>query len=283
MTSDRSPYDVETQYRDASNLNARIALHTRFGTNPVSWARWVFDQMHLAPGQRILEVGAGPGTLWQQNLERVPPGCDITLTDFSAGMVEQARANLRGTHPHFNIRQANAETLPFADGAYDIVIANHMLYHVPDIPRALGEFRRVLEPGGRLFAATNGRDHMREITELVQRFDPKNPYEAFSLNSRFGLENGVQQLTSFFDDVKLHRYENDLRVTEAEPLVAYVASMMTFGQVFQGERLEAFRRFVQDEFAAHGPMTIRNSTGLFEATRGGGTRSTLKQILSRQA
>ncbi len=124
----------------------------------------------------------------------------------------------------------------------------------------------MLKPGGRLLAATNGRDHIREITELVQRFDPDNPYDVSRLSGRFGLENGRELLAPFFDPIELHVYENYLRVTEPEPLVAYVASMMTLGQVFQGERLETFRRFVYDEFARRGPMTIQNATGLFEAT-----------------
>ncbi len=267
MRYERSPYDVETQYRDASNLNARITLHARFSTHPVAWMHWAFDQMHLEPGQRILEVGAGPGTLWQQNRNRVPAACTVTLTDFSAGMIEQARENLRDSPIRIDFRRANAEDLPFEDRAFDTVIANHMLYHVPDIPRALGELRRVLAPGGRLFAATNGRHHMREITELVQRFDPANPYEAFSLNSRFGLENAPEQLAPFFDNVELHLYENNLKVTEPEPLVAYVVSMMTLGAVIQGERLDEFRRFVYQEFATKGPVTIQTATGIFTGTR----------------
>jgi SAM-dependent methyltransferase len=182
-------------------------------------------------------------------------------------MVEQARENLRGTYPHFSIRRANAENLPFSDKGYDILIANHMLYHVPDIPRALGEFRRVLASDGRLFAATNGRNHMQEITELVQRFDPENPYDASAFCSRFGLENGAEQLSPLFGDVKLHLYENNLLVTEPEPVVAYVASMMTLGAAIQGERLETFRRFVYDEFEAKGPMTIQTAAGVFEAAR----------------
>lgn len=267
MSSDRSPYDVESQYRDAGNLNARIALHSRYGTHPVGWMRWAFDQMRLAPGQRILEVGAGPGTLWQQNLDRVPPGCDITLTDFSAGMVEQARENLRGSYPYFNIRRASAEALPFDDQGYDVLVANHMLYHVSDVARALSEFRRVLKVGGRLYAATNGRAHMAELVELVRRFDPENRYEPFSALSRFSLENGGEQLRPWFDDVKLHLYENTLHVTEPEPVIDYVASMMTLGAAVAGERLDAFSRFVQDEFAARGPMTIQTAAGIFEAIR----------------
>ena len=271
MRYEGNSYDVESQYRDASNLNARITLHSRFSTHPLGWMRWAFDRMQLASGQRILEVGAGPATMWQENLDRVPAGCDITLTDFSAGMVEQARENLRGSHPHFNIRRANAEALPFDDASYDVLIAHYMLYHVPDIPRALGEFRRVLRPGGRLFAATNGRNHLAEITELVQRFDPQNPYDTGGLSSRFGLENGIEQLTPFFDNVKLHLYKDSLRVTEPEPLVAYVASMMTIGAEFKGERLEEFRRFVELEFETKGPLAIQKAQGMFEGTRAAAT------------
>ena len=142
-------YDLATQYRDAGNLNARIALHARFSTNPYGWMRWAFEQMRLAPGERILEVGAGPATTWQKNLGRVPPGCDITLTDLSPGMVEAAEQNLRGSYPHFKVQVANVESLPFGDAGYDVVVANHMLYHVPDLAKGLSEIRRVLKPGGR--------------------------------------------------------------------------------------------------------------------------------------
>lgn len=273
MPYDHTSHDVEAQYRDASNLNARMSLHARFSTSPIGWMRWAFEQMHLRPGQRILEVGAGPGTLWQENLDRVPPGCDITLTDFSAGMVEQAHANLRGSDLYFDIRRANAEALPFDDAAYDIVIAHYMLYHVPDIPRALREFRRVLRPGGRLLAATIGRNHLREITELVWRFDPENPYDTGDAATRFGLENGLEQLAPFFDNIKLHQRQDSLRVTEPEPLVAYVASMMNVGAEFKGERLEVFRRFVHREFEANGPLTIQKAQGIFEGTRGAGVPS----------
>jgi SAM-dependent methyltransferase len=267
MRYDRMPYDVETQYRDASNLNARITLHSRYSTHPVGWMRWAFDQMHLAPGQRVLEVGAGPATLWQQNLDRLPPGCEVTLTDFSAGMVEQARENLRAAGPRFSIRRANAEDLPFDDQAYDVLVAHYMLYHVPDIPRALTEFRRVLKPGGRLFAATNGRNHLREISELVRRFNPENPYDAGGLSARFGLENGLEELQPFFEDIQLHIYNDSLLVTEPEPLVAYVASMMTVGSEFKGLRLEQFRQFVEHEFGTNGPMAIQKAQGIFEAIR----------------
>lgn len=264
-------YDVAAQYRDAGNLNARIALHARFSTNPHGWTRWVFEQMRLAPGERILEVGAGPATLWQQNLDRVPPGCDITLTDFSPGMVEQARQNLRGSYPHFKLQVANVESLPFEDAGYDVVIANHMLYHVPDLAKGLSEIRRVLKPGGRLYAATNGEDNMRELSELMARFDPTQPYDIAAVIAAFSLENGAALLEPYFSPVRLLRYEDGLAVTEPEPLVAYAASMGSLAGRFTEETLARFREFVKQEVAdavgREGAFRIRKSGGLFEAYR----------------
>jgi SAM-dependent methyltransferase len=264
-------YDLESQYRDASNLNARIALHTRFSTNPQGWMRWAFEQMRLASGERVLEVGAGPATMWQQNLERVPPGCEITLTDFSPGMVEQARQNLRGSYPHFKLQVANVESLPFEDAGYDVVIANHMLYHVPSVPTALSEFRRVLKPGARLYAATNGRDNLREVFELVTRFDERERFDVGGVIASFTLENGAELLEAHFSPVRLLRYEDGLAVTEAEPLVAYLASIGSFAEQFSGEKLERFTEFVKnqvaDAVAREGAFRASKSQGIFEAYR----------------
>src|SRR5579859_7250150 len=88
------------QYHDASNLNARMALHARFSVNGYGWHRWVFDQFYLPPQARLLELGCGPGTLWAKNHDRIPKGWNILLSDFSAGMLEEARYNLEGvSHP----------------------------------------------------------------------------------------------------------------------------------------------------------------------------------------
>ena len=67
-------YLREEQYRDDANLRARLDLHRRFSTNPQPWHRWVFDQLDLPDEADILEVGCGPGELWLQNLDRIPPG-----------------------------------------------------------------------------------------------------------------------------------------------------------------------------------------------------------------
>ncbi len=64
-------YLLNDQYRDSTNLDARVKLHVLFSTNKYGWNRWYFDQLDLPPDARVLELGCGPGYLWRVNLERL--------------------------------------------------------------------------------------------------------------------------------------------------------------------------------------------------------------------
>lgn len=251
------------QYKDASNLNARIALHERFSANPYSYHRWLFDQLELPPQSRILELGCGPATLWTKNFDRIPTEWDITLTDLSSGMVQQAERNLALSGRTFTYATADAQALPFPDNSFDAVIANYMLYHVPDIEKALSEVRRVLRPGGRFYTSTNGQGHMRGLDELAHKFSPDAPLLGSSFANSFTLENGLEQLACWFSDVALYRYLDGLVVMEAAPLAAYVRSS-SIGTYFD-ER--GFTRFIEQELAERGAIHITKDTGLFVAWR----------------
>ncbi len=250
---------LREQYKNAANLNDRIQLHVRFSTNRHDFHEWVFEQLKLAPDSRVLELGCGPGSLWRPNVARIPVGWQITLTDFSLGMLAEARANLAGAHP-FAFEQADAQAIPFADTSFDAVIANHMLYHVPDRAKAYAEIQRVLRPDGRFYAATNGEMHLQEIYELIHQFDP-----AIDLWNRmtFRLESGAAELAPYFPHVALHRYPSALIVTEAEPLVAFVASMI--GADLTSVQRAEFTQLVEKRIAADGAIHITKDTGLFEA------------------
>jgi SAM-dependent methyltransferase len=255
------------QYHNADRLNVRVELHKRFTTNGYGWHRWVFDQLDLDPQDRVLELGCGPGYLWIENANRIPPGWTITLSDFSTGMLEETRRNLANVDRAFHFEVVDAQAIPFADASFDAVIANHMLYHVPDRERAYREIARVLQRGGRFYAATNGNTHMRELAEIVQEFDPDisiiHPGEAIG----FRLDDSSDELARFFDHVEVRRYEDALLVTEATPLVDYILSMSWRVKIGEDRRAE-FARFVEDRISQHGPIRITKDAGLFVALAG---------------
>jgi SAM-dependent methyltransferase len=142
--SDGDPaYLLVHQYRTDSNLKTRMSVHERFRTNPLGWHRWVFDQLPSETAARVLELGAGNGALWRENIERLPVDWTVIITDFSAGVLESARRGL-GTVGTFDYEVVDAQALPFEADRFDIVLANHMLYHVPARAKAIGNVRAVL-------------------------------------------------------------------------------------------------------------------------------------------
>jgi ubiquinone/menaquinone biosynthesis C-methylase UbiE len=252
---------LKKEYHDAANLNARIQLHQRFSLNPYGWLRWVFDQFELSPKSRILELGCGPGSLWLENLDRIPEGWDILLTDFSPGMLQQTQENLAGKRAfQYKVVDAQHRPLPFEDDAFDAVIANHMLYYISDKPSLFSEIRRILQPGGRFFASTVGVRHLFELVGLITRFDSHLADWGQSTNP-FTLENGAVMIAEYFPDVSLKRYDDRLAVNEVEPLLAYLLSSKLD---IEEERIPQLKKFLEDEMdKCGGVVRITKDSGIF--------------------
>lgn len=214
---------------------------------------------------RVLEMGCGPASLWRQNVlgpqaRPLPAGIKLTLGDLSGGMLREARANLQD-HPAFTYLEADAQRLPFPDEAFDRLIANHMLYHVPDIQAAGREFKRLLKPGRPLFAATNGDAHMAELHQLFRAFEPNYTLPVMEVR-RFSLENARQVLSGVFSQVEVLPFDSNLKVTNPAALVAYVASMWDGLEGSDPQRLLDFERFVRGKFEPQGYFWITKSQGL---------------------
>ncbi len=263
---------MEKQYRDGSNLGARVALQARFSTNPYGWQRWVFDQLDLPPSARLLELGCGPGLLWKENLDRIPQDLSVTLTDASPGMLREAKRDLCND-PRLRFEVADAQEIPFHDKAFDAVVANHMLYHVPDLTRAISEAARVLKPGASLYATTVGRGHLREMGPMLAILDPGHlPDAPIWYYLAFNLENGAVHLSRSFSEVSLIPYEDALIVTEAQPLVDYLlstpisqsASELTPRGEFRN-RVSELETFLERELEERGEIRVSKQTGMFVA------------------
>lgn len=265
MSYDDQGY-VSEQYRSASNLGARVALHRRFSTNGYPWQRWVFDGFDLPAEARVLEVGCGPGNLWAENLDRLPEGWNVTLTDDSSGMIQEARDHLDDERLRFRV--ADAQELPFEGGAFDAVIANHMLYHVPDRERAISEISRVLGPAGVLYASTNGRDHNREMGRMLRVLFPARLDDDYhQAGIGFSLENGTEQLSRRFSSVSCRRREDSLFVTEVRPLVDYLLSGTATHAAGHDGDVAGLTKLLELELASRGGIPVTKDTGMFVARR----------------
>ena len=160
MSSLNDPAAVREEYADESRFSVRAGSWERStGPNAVTMCREAIAE--VAP-QSVLEVGPGRGETAEWVAREL--GSDVVAIDQSERMVELTRA--RG----IDARLGDVQELPFADESFDCVVAAWMLYHVPDVDRALGEIARVLKPGGRLVAVTNSNQHIQELRPNVPAF-----------------------------------------------------------------------------------------------------------------
>ena len=210
------------QYADDRNLAARQRFwrHERPFFDVVGW---VLGLTGLGPGQRVLDAGCGNGA-YLRALAGQPvrsAGCDLSL-----GMLRAVA--------HRPLLNADVAALPVRDGAFDAVLAVHMLYHVPDRAAAVGELRRVLAPGGVCVAVTDGARHLRALRNLVEgavggvtpgwRMEP--------VTRAFRAENAAAQLGAAFASVSCLRPARQPPVVIQDAAVAadYVASWASFYQ-----------------------------------------------------
>jgi SAM-dependent methyltransferase len=168
-------------------------------------------------------------------------------------MLDAAWRNLVVMGGAFQFKEIDAQAIPFEDESFDAVIANHMLYHVPDRTKAIAEIKRVLKPGGHFIATTVGENHMHEIMDWFRRIHVDNVWESFVVP--FTLENGLEQLQPHFSHVALSRYEDNLFVTEIEPLIAYIRSGVRVTELSENE-LASLRLDLETELKAKGNIFI---------------------------
>jgi SAM-dependent methyltransferase len=210
------------QYADDRNLHARQRLW-RHQVPLFDVVGWVLGLAGLSPGMQVLDAGCGNGQ-YLRALAGQPvrtAGCDLSM-----GMLRSAG------HPALFC--ADVAKLPVRGGAFDVVLAAHMLYHVPDRRAAVRELRRVLAPGGTCVAVTNGTEHLRPLRALVEQAAGKGAsgWRMEPATRAFTAGNAAAQLGEAFASVTCVRPARQAAVVIRDAVVAadYVASWADFYQ-----------------------------------------------------
>jgi SAM-dependent methyltransferase len=253
-STDRA-YLTSQQYATDVNLAARQAIY-RFQEPRVDLWGSALRLVQLRGDEAVLDVGCGNGG-YLGTLHALDHRGRAVGMDISRGMLAAARTRAPGAH----LAVADAQALPWPDHEFDVVLAMHMLYHVPDRAAAIRELRRVTTGGGTVLVVTNSDIHLRELDELVERAAGVPPsYNRLA----FTLESGESELRAAFGEVTRHDIGSRLVVTDVEAVVSYVASMHTF--VTGADRapaLDLVRNATAEIIARDGAFRIRTAAGCF--------------------
>lgn len=209
---------VKKQYDNSNRLNTRISIHQKYSTNKLGFGNWIYSNYKFSPNINVLELGCGTGEMWKGKIDNLPSNSKIYLTDYSEGMVTKAK-ELLGKKDNVFYNVVNIENIPYDDLCFDRVIANMMLYHVSNIPKALSEVRRVLKDEGYFYCATYGENRIVDCIADMLNLNIEEDKKVFTL------QNGYEILKPYFKTVKRLDYNDSLDITNLEDLLDYLYSL----------------------------------------------------------
>jgi SAM-dependent methyltransferase len=260
-------YLRDVQYRDSTRLAARARLHVKYGTAPIAWFPWLATQVDWPAGAQVLEVGCGAGWMWAEAAHRVPSDLELTLTDLSPGMVDEAseRVGSLGRYRSICGRVADVGELPFQAASFDVVVAIYVLHHVPDTRRAVAEMARVLRPGGTAVVACVGDGHLAELRQIRREVFGDHLGDVFAAS--FGASAGARELPAAFESVDWRPYPDRLDCSDPDDVIEYLSSSPPVENASASEQARVVDA-VRARFAAGGGrLRVSKDTGLFVCRR----------------
>jgi len=252
--------NVKNQFSNDKNLAMRINFYKKYTTNKYKFADWLFDKYVFKENMKILELGCGNGSHWDGKVKTLPDGCCLVLSDFSDGMLELVKEKF-ASNTNVSIKKIDIQEIPFENETFDVVIANHMLFHVPNLGKALSEVKRVLKENGVFYSATDGNGGMRPfLHKAIAQFDPKST--AFTEQLPFNLQNGSEILSKYFENVQRFDYENTLAITDTQDLIEWLKSTKSISG-YTDECLANLYNYFEDIRIKNGAINIPRETGVF--------------------
>jgi SAM-dependent methyltransferase len=254
---------VEAQYGDDRNLAARQSIYA-FQRPIMDIWNGSLDLAELRGDETILDIGCGNGLYLGVLRSRGHRGL-VCAADLSFGMLQSARPAAGGGP----LLVSDAQAIPFADDSFDVTLAMHMMYHVPDRPQAIAELRRVLRPGGVALVVTNSETHFEELDDLlVECAAAATGITRLPARSHinFTMESGAAELGAGFASVEAVEFAGELVVDQVEPVLDYARSLSMFVADSEGQLdavLEELERRVTAMIAADGAFRVRTASGCF--------------------
>jgi SAM-dependent methyltransferase len=269
------PEALRRQYGSDRYLRLRQETHEHYSVPRIDFPGWVLGHLVWRGDERLLDVGAGHGIYYERIRDHLP-GVHYFGLDTSPGMLQNHQAN-------GNLLLADAQRLPYPAATFDVVMANHMLYHVPDVEHAISEFRRVLKPGGVVVTATNSVQSMPEFNTLFRRAimllsEPGNIYTQppMPVHNAFALENGARLLARQFFAVVRYDLPQALVFDSVEPALAYIESWRPLrepqlpDEVLWDDVMLVIREQIDRVIAHFGELAVSKLSGVLVAADSGG-------------
>ncbi len=282
MSAGNDPKLGAGQYLTDELLRTRQQIHEQYTLPRIDFAAWVLSNVVWRGDEAVLDLGCGNGRYYAAmadiagRIDAFNPR--YVGMDLAADMMHSHAARPMGV-----LNVGDATRLPFATSSFDLVMANHMLYHVTDIDGAIREVKRVLKPDGLFLATTNSTQSLPELQVLLRRAiilltreNSSSVQAPAPLSDLFALENGTRRLSRHFYAVRRADLPSQLVFTDLEPLMAYIETTRSVREpqlpadVHWDDVMAIMRQQITHLIGHLGELAINKLNGVLIASDNGG-------------
>lgn len=260
---------LREQYDCSQKLRVRQETHRLYSERPDDFLDWVLSHAQLRTGQLVVDVGCGYGAYHPTLAVR---GVRVIALDSSLGMAKEARQQAISLNLPVMTIQGDAQAVPLPDASCERVMANHMLYHVPDQVAALRELRRVLKPNGRVVLVTNAADHNQILHEMhVEAARTLGFTPIVTWGERFNLDH-LKLVRSVFPEARRYVRRDAFLFPTAEGALRYYATSAVDGILerkdddsHRAPLLSLVAERIEEVVARRGVFRVSKDAGCFVA------------------
>lgn len=256
----------ELWYKDESLLKKRQAL-IQYDIPKISISQEIISLIDLNLDKYILDVGCGTGDLVTSLRKENNYKGKLFAVDISEGIMREGiEKNISG-NLDINFEVSDAQNLPFNDSYFDVIIAKHMLYHVPNIEKAVNEVYRTLKKGGKFIVSLNSTNTKNKIKIIRNLVSNKFNLSWESCNDRLNIEN-FPLFKGYFKNIKLNSYETITNIKYPQLYVDYFDSTINSCNPIPTketwkEILSLVNEIIKKEIKEKGVFTENNIFGIY--------------------
>ena len=277
-------------YMSKEAADIRRHIDQTYGKPVVDFPYWILSKRKFWRGDEvILDINPSDGVYFDLLSSHIPEG-NYFATDVSFSMLEDAQQHEFA--PDMNLSLATPHALPFPDATFDIVIADHILYHLDHLDMLLTELHRVLRDDGVLMASTDSQFTMGEFDTLTRRAltllgRPPRSNDIYygRFVESFALENGAVQLARCFRGVARYELPSTLVFTDTPPVMDFLYSNRVAieptlpPEVHWDAYMNIMNEQVRRLISHFGELVVNRLSGVLLATNKGDFASSYFEIL----
>lgn len=270
----RKAFEILKLTNMESSFDKQFALYEAYSENQKQWHPWVFEQMQLFPGAKVLDMGSGHGMVWIRNWTVIPEGMVITVVDkLNAGMnylekfYRENKRFLQSNVEFVFLRQDLEKDFAFEE-TYDRVIANHLWKFICDAEGLMQKVKAALTTDGLMISTLSSYGVVEQVNKLLGMLELPVDFSEEERREAKEHEQTEKSLRTVFPNVIEQVFENKLTgIDNAKIIMQYIENKFPAEYIKKVALWQKCTEKLNQYFEEHGTVTISNFTSLYQCRK----------------